>query len=412
MSKRLFSVGRCQRAVILAIVALSVVGCGGIEAEFDKAIRQLDGLKASLNHATTRFEIANKGWQATVEQLAEDFNKNNQELLGKTLRDTLEDVSSHTSAEVRADVDYVEAKVKALLSSVATAVVEAKKELEDGKKKVTDVDAARSLIAEVLQKVATTPVYLTPYISSFTPTEVGLNHTDHTSTAVVFPVSPVIKAHGWGFHQPLASKWKLTAFIRKADGSKETPLTPESGEITYSLTSNYLMQLTFALPSAFMGHHGDKLVIISDTEPSREHEIPIVIKTPEGPPPPPLVTELTGVRAVLSVTDDNKDEQDEVTLQWLANDVEVLSEAKGKGVSWDDWNENGGPYTYEGELKKAVPRGTKGRLIITKRPSGDGVSLRVEAYATDREGVEYNYTRDWAFHLEDEVQSVALDFTW
>jgi hypothetical protein len=404
----------CRFAAVL--FAISIAGCGeggvtGVEDEFQRAILQLNNMKASLDHAVTRFDIASASWQETVKKLEADFSENNQALLGRTLKNTLEDVVSHTSSEVRADIDYVEAKVKGLLSTLATAVADAKKDLQEKQKTVkrTEIDKARSIIAEVLQKVATTPVYLPPFISSVTPAEVGLLHTDHTAKAVVFPVSPVVKAHGWGFHQPASAKWKLSAVIRKGDGSGETPLVQESGEITYSLTTDYLLQLTFAKPSVFLGHHGNKLVLISDTDPKREYEIPIVITTPKKRDDDKKAIEITSGKVVLFVTDDDKDREDEIVVQLLADNVVVYEGVKGKGEVWKDWS---GPYPYGGALKRPVARGTRGKVNIIKRPTDNGVSLRVEVSGKDKDGVEYVYSRDWGFHLEDEVLATSLDFTW
>ena len=119
------------------------------------------------------------------------FSKEGLTDLAKRLEDGADSVGSHYSAEARADMDYLELKIKDNLAAMIRKLFGVRKAISQAKTKA-EIDQEFSSLNDF-------KVWQDPTISSVIPTYLGINWLNHDK---FHPHDRVIKLFGWGFDRP------------------------------------------------------------------------------------------------------------------------------------------------------------------------------------------------------------------
>src|SRR5262249_5302231 len=147
-------------------------GCGVPEAikdasdKIDSMIVALDRTTGTIRVESPEWRAESARWRTAFKELQENFTKNEQELLGKTLRNTADHAISHTSGEVRANIDYLEIKLKDNVKTVRKALGEAQEKVKEAKEKRNT-----KVLSDIL-KTLETKVWHDPAVISFVPNHV------------------------------------------------------------------------------------------------------------------------------------------------------------------------------------------------------------------------------------------------
>lgn len=327
------------RCGIVLLLLTTVLGCsdgkpkGGGPLDPLGFFNLTESLDRAVNKFSERFEDTNqqlREYKTTLKELEKSFSEHNKEL-AEQFKHIGDHVVSHTSAEARADIDYLQTNIKDNLKQISEALKEAREEME---KEKSD-EQRKAILSKFLSDVAK-KVWLDPTIVSFTPHQVELHWPEPGSTAytIRLPDNTTVLAHGWGFDLPGGSAVQPKIRVESQDGKKRDV------SATVSRSTNYLFQVTLD-PSSPQLKHGDrKLIVVTG---SRERELPIVHKV--GPAPVTITAIILTVHTPGSAFSDHNDKDREIYYTYSIEDAQGKSVGAihnvGKGDEWPDRGREG-----------------------------------------------------------------------
>jgi len=415
------------------ILCTLLPGCG-IQDSINEALAKVDRLITSVEGAQTRIKIESDDWKKESERWRDQlvgvhgaFSKEGLADVATRFQGASESIGSHFSAETRADMDYLEVKIKDNLAAMLRELQGTREKIKGAKNK-EDINNAFTSLNKF-------KVWHDPTIVAFVPSFLAINWENRDKFKAH---DTIIKAYGWGFDRP-DGELRAKLEVSKKDMKTVRPFE----NATFSHTTNYLAQIAIDTHPDQL-KEDDRFIFLTVGEgPNTRRELPITWDSRPPPPvPPPVPESIISVEVAFYSTDDDKDPEDTVTVSFLANNAQVASWTGSQGERWWDWKgpfpcrwvdpPRGIPFVvgkypdwfFRGQGNDPAPRTFKlsqdvqpgraipGRLIVTKTGTDQGWHFRVELWATTNKGQRLRYDHDWNDKFGGKHQSKTWDFNW